>query len=91
MSKPLFNLSKNTLTMFKTADKLFKQLTNCTNKKCKKIITKKKLDKLSKKHNEYSFSKCVKSKNILKCYDSLDKEDKFGYKKNKKNLMIVQK
>lgn len=86
MPKPLFNLSKNTLTMFKNAEKLYKQLTNCTNKKCKKIITKKNLDKLSKKHNEYSFSKCVKSKNILKCYDSLDKEDKFGYKKIQKEI-----
>ena len=59
---------------------------NCTNKKCKKIITKKNLDKLSKKHNEYNFSKCVKSKNILKCYDTLDKEDKFDYKKIQKEI-----
>ncbi len=86
MPKPLFNLSKKTLNNFKEAEKIDKLLRNCTNKKCKKIITKKNLDKLSKKHNEYSFSKCVKTKNILKCYDILNKEDKFGYIKIKKEL-----
>ena len=86
MPKPLFNLSKKTINNFKEAVKLYKLLRNWTDKKFKKIITKKNLDKLSKKHNEYSFSKCVKSKNILKCYDILDKEDKFGYKKIQKEL-----
>ena len=86
MPKPLFNLSKQTLSLFKKAEQIGKLLTNCTNKKCKKIITKKNLDKLSKKHNEYRFSKCTKSKNMLKCMDSLDKEDKFGYIKIQKEL-----
>ena len=86
MPKPLFNLSKKTINNFKEAVKLDKLLRNCTDKKCKKIITKKNLDKLSKKHNEYSFSKCVKSKNILNCYDILNEEDKFGYIKIKKEL-----
>ena len=86
MPKPLFNLSNKTIKMFKEAENIDKQLKNCTNKKCKKIITKKNLDKLSKKNNEYRFSKCVKTKNLLKCYDSLDKEDKFGYKKIQKEL-----
>ena len=86
MPKPLFNLSNKTIKLFKEAEKIGKLLTNCTNKKCKKIITKKNKDKLSKKHNEYRFSKCIKSKNILKCMDSLDKEDKFGYIKIQKEL-----
>jgi hypothetical protein len=86
MPKPLFNLSKKTLSMFNKAIKLDNLLKNCTNKKCSKIITKKNKDKLSKKHHEYSFSKCVKSKNILKCNDSLNKEDKFGYIKIQKEL-----
>ena len=86
MPKPLFNLSKNILSMIKKSEKLNKLLTNCTNKKCRKIITKKKKDKLSKKHNEYNFEKCIKSKNILKCNHIVNKEDKFGYIKIQKEL-----
>ena len=91
MPKPLFNLSNKTIKLFKEAEKIGKLLTNCTNKKCRKIITKKNLDKLSKKHNEYRFSKCTKSKNMLKCLDSLDKEDKFGYMKIQNELSECSK
>ena len=86
MPKPLFNLSKKTINLFRDAVKIDKLLKKCTYKKCNKIITKKNLDKLSKNHHEYNFSKCSKSKNVLKCFDSLDKEDKFGYIKIKKDL-----
>ena len=86
MPKPLFNLSKKTINNFRDAVKIDKLLKKCTNKKCNKIITKKNLDKLSKNHHEYNFSKCTKSKNLLKCFDSLDKEDKFGYVKIQKDL-----
>ena len=91
MPKPLFKLSKNTLSIIKEGDKLYKSLINCTNKKCRKIITKKNLDKLSKKHNQYTFSKCEKNKNLLNCYDTINKEDKFGYMKIQKELSECSK
>lgn len=87
MPKPLFNLSKDTIKMLKIADKLTKSLVKCTNRKCRKITTKKNMIKLGKKHFNDTLEKCSNTKtNYLKCSEKLDKEDKYGYIKIKKDL-----
>ena len=87
MPKPLFNFSKDTLKMLREADKLTKSLVKCTNRKCRKIITKKKMITLGKKHSNDKYEKCKSTKqNVLTCYDKLVKEDKYGYKKMEKDL-----
>jgi len=87
MPKPLFKFSKDKIKMLREADKLTKSLVKCTNRKCSKIITKKKMIELGKKHTHDNLENCIyKKTNYEKCSDKLDKEDKYGYIKMKKAL-----
>jgi hypothetical protein len=77
MTKKYITLSKKNLKNIHKSLKLLKNIENCKSRKCRKVITKKKLSILEKKHLNESV-KCMKTNNYIKCSDNIDKQDKYG-------------
>ena len=84
----MFNFSNKFLKALKEAGTLDKALQKCINRKCRKVTTKKKLRDLAHKHLKLMNTKCDVSDDVnemeylakrMKCVETLDKEDKFGY------------
>ena len=80
----MFNFSNKFLKALKEAGTLDKALQKCINRKCRKVATKKKLRDLGVKHLKLMNKNCDVNEmeylaKRMKCVETLDKEDKFGY------------